>query len=318
SGPPRCRGRKGRSPSTPSCAQPTALQTAERRPTSTGRLPQAPAHRLGQAHRAPELARRHVEQHLVHRPRPEPIPPAPPVPTRQHQRLAISRAHPWPLDIDLAAVKADLAAGAAPAVAAPGSRAAMTRPTGSFGVLLHHDTQRLDSGRQAKALETRGDFLECLTHSINCRGGEHCCSCANGLHGVAFLSWNQHPEPTGSRRATPLLIFQQKPGHSLRKRRPDCIRQRMRCCFALSLVWIVSLVTAGRSNPTPSESYEPASFVSWQVVATKRFTFMSAGSACKVRTSRGIWIWPVRTASLLLFLRIAGSRKTLLSTMRVF
>jgi hypothetical protein len=37
--------------------------------------------------------------------------------------------------------------------------------------------------------------------------------CANCLHGVAFLSWNQHPEPTGSRRATPLLIFQQKPGH---------------------------------------------------------------------------------------------------------
>jgi hypothetical protein len=28
------------------------------------------------------------------------------------------------------------------------------------------------------------------------------------LHGAAFLSWNQHPEPTGSRRATPLLIFQ--------------------------------------------------------------------------------------------------------------
>jgi len=28
------------------------------------------------------------------------------------------------------------------------------------------------------------------------------------LHGVAFLSWNQHPEPKGSRRATPLLPFQ--------------------------------------------------------------------------------------------------------------
>ena len=27
------------------------------------------------------------------------------------------------------------------------------------------------------------------------------------LHGVAFLSWNQHPEPKGSRRATPLLPF---------------------------------------------------------------------------------------------------------------
>jgi hypothetical protein len=33
------------------------------------------------------------------------------------------------------------------------------------------------------------------------------------LHGVAFLSWNQHPEPTGSRRATPLLHFQHSSGH---------------------------------------------------------------------------------------------------------
>src|SRR5437899_2697693 len=32
-------------------------------------------------------------------------------------------------------------------------------------------------------------------------------SCAKSLHGVAFLSWNQHPEPTGSRRATPPLLF---------------------------------------------------------------------------------------------------------------
>ncbi len=31
-------------------------------------------------------------------------------------------------------------------------------------------------------------------------------------NGVAFLSWNQHPEPTGSRRATPLLLFQHSPG----------------------------------------------------------------------------------------------------------
>ena len=36
--------------------------------------------------------------------------------------------------------------------------------------------------------------------------------CANSIHGVAFLSWNQHPEPTGSRRATPLLLFQHSPG----------------------------------------------------------------------------------------------------------
>jgi len=32
------------------------------------------------------------------------------------------------------------------------------------------------------------------------------------VHGVAFPSWNQHPEPTRSRWATPLLLFQQWPG----------------------------------------------------------------------------------------------------------
>ena len=32
------------------------------------------------------------------------------------------------------------------------------------------------------------------------------------LHGVAFLSWNRHPEPSGSRRATPPLSFQHSPG----------------------------------------------------------------------------------------------------------
>src|SRR5208337_5565790 len=31
-------------------------------------------------------------------------------------------------------------------------------------------------------------------------------------HGVAFLSWNQHLEPKGSRRATPLLPFQHSSG----------------------------------------------------------------------------------------------------------
>jgi DDE superfamily endonuclease len=38
------------------------------------------------------------------------------------------------------------------------------------------------------------------------------------LHGVAFLSWNQHPEPKGSRRATPLLPFQHSSGHPLATR----------------------------------------------------------------------------------------------------
>jgi hypothetical protein len=37
--------------------------------------------------------------------------------------------------------------------------------------------------------------------------------CGMFLHGVAFLSSYQRPEPNGSRRATPLLHFQLSPGH---------------------------------------------------------------------------------------------------------
>src|SRR5208337_788336 len=47
-----------------------------------------------------------------------------------------------------------------------------------------------------------------LDRSRRNRGG-----CDKFAHGVAFLSWNQHPEPTSSRRATPLLLFQYSPGH---------------------------------------------------------------------------------------------------------
>jgi hypothetical protein len=38
-------------------------------------------------------------------------------------------------------------------------------------------------------------------------GGKEVAVVLNLLIGVAFLSWNQHPEPTGSRRATPPLHF---------------------------------------------------------------------------------------------------------------
>src|SRR6266436_9911067 len=86
----------------------------------------------------------------------------------------------------------------------------MARPAHLLRILLQHGAERLDPGGQAETLETRGYFLEGLTHRPARHGGR---IRAKSLHGVAFLSWYQHPEPTGSRRATPLLLFQHSPGH---------------------------------------------------------------------------------------------------------
>jgi hypothetical protein len=70
-----------------------------------------------------------------------------------------------------------------------------------------------DSSRKhsMSAFETRRHIRQRfdLYCSRRNRGG-----CDKAVHGVAFLSWNQHPEPTSSRRATPLLLFQQSPGHA--------------------------------------------------------------------------------------------------------
>src|SRR5215831_5854547 len=69
----------------------------------------------------------------------------------------------------------------------------MAWTAGFLGVLRHHRAQRLDAGCQAKAPETRRHLLEYFTHSFDRWRGESCCCCANCLHGVAFLLWNQHP-----------------------------------------------------------------------------------------------------------------------------
>src|SRR6266498_5780626 len=54
-------------------------------------------------------------------------------------------------------------------------------------------------------MQTRLEFFTALV--------ETAVDVVTSFHGVAFLSWIRHPEPTGSRRATPLLLFQHPPGH---------------------------------------------------------------------------------------------------------
>ena len=106
-------------------------------------------------------------------------------------------------------MEAELARRAPPAMTAPVLAARMPWPTGHLGVRFHHRAQRLDPGRQAEPIERRRHLFPRLTH----RRARHCTRHhARCFHGVAFHLWNQHPEPTGSRRVTPLLLVQHRPG----------------------------------------------------------------------------------------------------------
>src|SRR5712691_4281479 len=167
---------------------------------------------LGQSYRTPKLARRHVDQHQVHRPLAEPVFVDRLLPACQRQFFPVEPAYPRPLDCDLASVEADLARRAPPAMTAPVLAARMPSPTGHLGVRFHHRAQRLDPGRQAEPIERRRHFFPGLTHRRPRNRTRHHGRC---FHGVAFLSWIRHPEPTGSRRATPLHLFQHRPGHPL-------------------------------------------------------------------------------------------------------
>ena len=87
----------------------------------SGRFRQPRPHRrrnvaLGQPNRTGELARRDVDQHLVHGPLAEPVLCNSRLPARQSLLLALEAAKPGPLDLDLAAVKTDLAPRLPPAV----------------------------------------------------------------------------------------------------------------------------------------------------------------------------------------------------------
>ena len=189
----------------------------ERDEVARGRRLRYPASRrrrnvsLRQSYCTPELARRHVDQHQVHRPRAEPVLVYRLLPAFQWQFFAVEPAYPRPLDYDLASVETDLALRAPPAMTAPILAARMPWPTCHLGVCFHHRAQRFDPGRQAEPIERRRHFFPRLTHRRSRHCTRHHGRC---LHGVAFLSWIRHPEPNGSRRATPLLLVQHRPGHS--------------------------------------------------------------------------------------------------------
>src|SRR5271166_2900009 len=121
----------------------------------------------------------------------------------------VETANPWALDVDLATVKADLALGPPPAVRLASLTPLVALATGRCRILLQHLAQRLEPGGKAKAFKARRHARQRLGLQ-RIRG--NCGRRGMLLHGVAFLSWNQHPEPKGSRRATPLLPFQHSSG----------------------------------------------------------------------------------------------------------
>src|SRR5271167_1422049 len=164
---------------------------------------------LGQPDRTLETPRRDVDQHLVHRPFAEQVFADGVLPTRQYALGPVEPANPWALDLDLATVKADLAFGPPPAVRLASLTPLVALATDRRRILLQHLAQRLEPGGKAKAFKARRHARQRLGLQ---RIGGKCGRRGMLLHGVALLSWNQHPEPKGSRRATPLLPFQHSSG----------------------------------------------------------------------------------------------------------
>src|SRR6202795_2912730 len=115
-------------------------------------------------------------------------------------------------------MKSKLALGSAPAVSTPSLAAGVTSPTSLLSVLLHHRPKRIDARGQAEPIEACRYLVPSFAHSPHIRRRQCSRCCANSFHGVAFLSWNQYPKPTGSRRATPLLLFQHSAGQSQGRR----------------------------------------------------------------------------------------------------
>src|SRR5437764_11804433 len=93
---------------------------------------------VGQPHRTPELARRHVDQHQVHGPAAKPVLGLCRGPGRQREFMAVVTAHPRPMHGNLATMETNLTLGPAPAVADAASATIMRRADELLRVLAKH------------------------------------------------------------------------------------------------------------------------------------------------------------------------------------
>ena len=214
--PPADQAATGPLPSIRSSVRPTTPRTGATPLTSTALPPVWP--RCRPPADAPEAARGYVDQHQVHGPTPQPVFCLRRLPARQCNLGAAGHTHARTLDRHLAAVEAQFARGSAPAITAPVVASPVPRTTQFRRVLFHHLSQGRDAGRQTEPLEACSHVLPCRIKA----GRDNFSPSAIFLHGVAFPSWIRHPEPTGSRQATPTYLFQHAMGHFRHRSQPCC------------------------------------------------------------------------------------------------
>ena len=137
-----------------------------------------------QADGAAELAGRDVDQHQVQRPLAEQVFRLRRLPARQRQLAAVASTNARTIDLDLAAVEADLPLGLAPAIPVSPSSPAVARAAQLGRLLIHHRRQSRQARRQAETIEAGSDFLPSLID--DCRR-HHAGRSGSFLHGVALL-----------------------------------------------------------------------------------------------------------------------------------
>ena len=106
-----------------------------------------------------ELARRDVDQHLVHGPFTEPVFRHRPFPTGKGLLLAVEATKPRTRDLHLAAVETDLAFRLAPAMRRPVLATPMARTARRLRIGLHHLAKRLASPAARQSLSKLAEML---------------------------------------------------------------------------------------------------------------------------------------------------------------
>src|SRR5207302_1486730 len=137
-----------------------------------------------------------------------------PPPARHSLLLAREVAKPWSLDLDLAAVEADLALRFPPAVGLPVRTPRMARTADRLRILIHHLGKGLHAGSQAKQLEARRNVRQGLQLQRSRRDGSRC---SKFVHGVAFLcgiSTPSLPAQGEQRRLSFFNIDRDNPGYA--------------------------------------------------------------------------------------------------------
>src|SRR5262249_35368868 len=188
-------------PSCRQCHEPARPLTSRCRPGNDRQIA------FGQPHRTPELARRHVDQHQVHGPAAKPVFRLCRSPGRQRNFMAVVTAHPRAMHGNLATMENNI----------------------SSPSLCSMATKQAVRQKRSKELSTSCQAVSRLGMSASDEGVV--------IVVMALLSLRiRHPEPNGSRWATPPSLIQQRPGQS----RSKALDSRLQYCCR---------------NVTPSSSY---------------------------------------------------------------